>query len=143
MKKRKFDSLNLISYVILTLGLLVVIIPMYFMLISSLKDNSLTFSYPPELFPPLNKLSFKNYQYVLKNSPFSIYLINTIFVAFMTVLISTITSTTLAYSFARLYIPGKKYIFAFVLSIMMVPGLALIVPQFELAVTFRLVNNLW
>jgi multiple sugar transport system permease protein len=61
----------------------------------------------------------------------------------MTVLISTVVSSTLAYAFARLYIPGKNIIFWMVLAVMMVPGLALIVPQFELAVRFHLVNNLW
>ncbi len=137
------DPLKVTSYILLTFGLLFVIIPMFYMVISAFKDNAHTFSYPPVLFPPFSELTISNFVYVFNQTKFFTYFLNTIFVATMTVLISIVISTSLAYGFARLYIPGKKIIFAFVLSIMMIPGLAMIVPQFELAVKFHLVNNLW
>lgn len=142
-KKGRIDFLKSISYVLLSLGSLFVIIPMYYMIISSFKYNDATFTYPPVIFPSFNELTTSNFSYVFSNSPFFLYLWNTIFVAVMTVLISTIISSTLAYVFSRLYFPFKNVLFWMVLSIMMVPGLALIVPQFELAVRLKLVNNLW
>jgi len=132
------DPLKVVSYIVLSLGTLFVIVPMFYMIISSLKYNDQTFSYPPVLFPGWSEITVSNFTYVFRETIFFTYFFNTIFVA-----ISIAISTTLAYSFARLYIPGKKYIFAFVLSIMMIPGLAMIVPQFELAVKLHLVNKLW
>ena len=39
---KKIDNLKIISYIVLTLGLLVVIIPMFYMVVSAFKDNELT-----------------------------------------------------------------------------------------------------
>lgn len=143
MHHKKIDIMKMASYIILTLGLVFVLLPMVYMLVSAFKDNELTFTYPPELFPSIDELTLDNFRYIFDNTKFWTYLGNTILVASMTVLISIVISTTLGYVFARLYIPGKKYIFGFLLSIMMIPGLALIVPQFELAVRFNLYNSIW
>jgi multiple sugar transport system permease protein len=113
------------------------------MIISSLKDNKSTFSYPPKLFPKLNEITFENYEFVLNIENFSRYFTNTLFVAFMTVFISAVISSLLAYSFARFKFPGKKILYSLMICVMLIPGLAMIIPQFEMAVKFDLVNNLW
>jgi len=141
-KKRRL-IFEVIKYSITALGLLIMVIPMYYMIVSALKDNATTFIYPPDFFPSLKILDFRNFQYIIENVLFLRYLLNTLFVAFMTVLLSGIISSLLAYSFARLNIPGKKIVFGIIISIMLVPGLALIVPQFELASWFKLTNKLW
>ncbi|PKL00652.1 MAG: carbohydrate ABC transporter permease [Tenericutes bacterium HGW-Tenericutes-1] len=145
MKKnhKMTDKMMIPRYIILTLGLLIMIVPMLYMVLSSLKDNDKTFIYPPVLFPSLSELSLNNYQYILENVTFFRYLGNTLFVAIMTVLIAIVVSTTLAYSFARLDIPGKKIVFGFIISVMLLPGLAMIIPQFELAARMKLINNIW
>lgn len=137
------DLQKVFRHVLLTLGLLITIIPMGYMIISSLKENINIFSYPPKLFPKLSELTIGNYIYILENENFFTYLLNTLFVASMTVLISAFLSSMLAYSFARLDIPGKKILFGMIISVMLIPGLAAIIPQFELAVRFKLVNTLW
>ncbi len=129
------------NYVLLFLGLIVMVIPMVFMISSSLKPNQEVFSYPPSFISENSTL--QNYLYVIRNTKFLTYLMNTVFVSVMTVAISTVLATTLGYSFARLRIPGKKILFSFVIAIMLIPGLAAIIPQFELAVTFGVVNKLW
>lgn len=130
-------------YVLLVVGFSIVVIPMLYMIISSLKDNNTTFLYPPVLFPKWDAITFSNYTYILQNVDFFKYLFNTILVASATVVISGVFSTLLAYSFARLKIPGKKILFAFILSVMLIPGLAMIIPQFEMAARMGLVNKLW
>ena len=132
---------NLSKYLLLSLGLVIVIIPMFYMITSSMKPNLEVFQYPPRLFP--KQWTLENYVYVMNNTKFMRYLLNTIFVSLMTVLISTILASTLAYSFARLHIPGKKIIFGFVIAIMLIPGLAAVIPQFELAAQLGLTNSLW
>jgi len=133
---------EIFKYTVTILGLLIMIIPMYYMIISALKDNATTFIYPPNLFPRLSLLDFRNFIYIFENTIFFRYLWNTLIVAFISVIMSAVFSSLLAYAFARLHIPGKKVIFAVIISIMLVPGLALIVPQFELASMFKLTNKL-
>ncbi|HCT63010.1 MAG TPA: carbohydrate ABC transporter permease [Erysipelotrichaceae bacterium] len=141
--QHKRNRMMYFRYAILILGIFIVVIPMIYMVISSLKDNSVTFIYPPILFPPFNELTLGNYKYILENVMFFRYLFNTIFVSTATVVIAAIISSLLAYSFARLKIPGKKIIFGFLISIMLIPGLAMIIPQFELAAFFGLIDNTW
>ncbi len=142
-KKKKIDRFNVLRYILLSIGLLVMVLPMVYMLTSSLKDNDSTFLYPPVLFPSWDELNFSNYLYILESVPFFRYLGNTLFVALMTVAIAIAVSSTLAYSFARLNIPGKKLVYGFIISIMLLPGLAMIIPQFELASRMKLINNIW
>ncbi|MBU1093208.1 MAG: carbohydrate ABC transporter permease [Firmicutes bacterium] len=142
-KAKNMDTFMIIRYVLLILGVMIMVIPMFYMVVSSLKDNATTFIYPPVLFPKFSAITFENYKYILDNVIFFRYLFNTIFVASMTVLISALVSSLLAYSFARLDIPGKKIIYGFIISIMLIPGLAMIVPQFELAAYFGLINKTW
>ena len=139
-KRIRYD---LIIYILLILGLTVTVIPMLYMITSSFKSNATTFSYPPKIFPDLDEITFSNYLYVLKNVPFFKYLYNTVFVSAMTVIISGITSSLLAFSFARFKFPLKKLLFSLIIAVMLIPGLSLIVPQFEMAVKFKLINNLW
>lgn len=141
--QHKRNRMMYFRYAILILGIFIVVIPMIYMVISSLKDNSVTFIYPPILFPPFNELTLGNYKYILENVMFFRYLFNTIFVSSATVVIAAIISSLLAYSFARLKIPGKKIIFGLLISIMLIPGLAMIIPQFELAAFFGLIDNTW
>lgn len=142
-KNKIKDKMMIPRYIILSVGLLIMIVPMLYMFLSSLKENDKTFIYPPVLFPPLSELSLTNYAYIFENVKFFRYLGNTVFVAIMTVLIAIVVSSTLAYSFARLAIPGKKIVFGFVISVMLLPGLAMIIPQFELAARMKLINNIW
>ncbi len=128
---------------LLLIGLMIVVIPMVYMVISSLKENSQTFTYPPVLFPKKGMLTIENYIYVIMNTAILRYMVNTIFVSLMTVLISSLVASLLAYAFARLPIPFKNIFYAMIISVMLIPGLAMIVPQFELAVRFNLMNSLW
>lgn len=141
-QKHKID-LMVIRYLLLLLGVFITVIPMFYMVISSLKENNKTFLYPPVLFPELKEITLSNYAYILDNVNFYKYLFNTIFVAGMTVIIAGVISSLLAYSFARLKIPGKKILFGCIISIMLIPGMAMIIPQFELAARFGLIDNSW
>lgn len=130
-------------YTLLICGLMITIIPMYYMIISSLKDNRSTFTYPPKLFPDLDEINIGNYGYILSNTTFFKYLINTLLVAFVTVFVAAIISSMLAFCFARFDFIGKKTLFSMIIAVMLIPGLAMIIPQFEMAVQFKLINNLW
>ena len=143
MKKKKVSLSMLYRYILLISGLFITVFPLIFMLISALKDNKATFSYPLKIFSNINELTLYNFKYILLKEKFFLYLFNTLFVAFMTVIIAAIASSMLAYCLARFNFPGKNILYGSIISVMLIPGLAMIIPQFEIAVKFHLLNNLW
>lgn len=135
-------SLNF-RYVLLLVGLFIMVLPMIYMITSSLRPNNQTFSYPPRIFPGISQLTFENYQYVLFKQNFFRYLANTLYVAVISTFLSALLSSMLAYCISRHSFPGRNLLYGIIITIMLIPGLAMLVPQFELAVAFRLVDNLW
>lgn len=142
---KKLKSIGLLNfrYVVLLAGLLVMVLPMVYMITSSLRPNNQTFSYPPRIFPGVSQLTLENYQYVLLKQNFFVYLLNTLYVAVVSTLLSALLASMLAYCISRHSFPGRNLLYGTIITVMLIPGLAMLVPQFELAVAFRLVDNLW
>ncbi len=141
--KRTLSSPMLIRYLLLLLGLTIMITPMIYMITSSLRPNSLTFAYPPKIFPDLSEFTIENYRYILFEQNFSRYMLNTLYVAGAATILPAIISSMLAYCISRFRFPGRNILYGTIITTMLIPGLAMLVPQFELAVTFKLVDNLW
>lgn len=143
-KRRKpFSYPQAACYLLLVLGVLVMVTPMVYMLSSSLRPNGMAFSYPPKIIPPVHELTLENYSYVLFRQNFVGYLINTLAVAASTTLLAAMISSMLAYCIARFRFFGRNFLYGAIIATMLIPGLAMLVPQFELAVSFKLVNTLW
>ncbi len=133
----------LLRYLLLLLGLSVMVTPMVYMLTSSLRPNGMTFTYPPQILPTGAETTFENYEYVLTRQKFFTYLGNTVYVAAATTALSAFISSMLAYCISRFRFPGRNVLYGMIITTMLIPGLAMIVPQFELAFTFGLIDNLW
>ena len=58
------------------------------------------------------------------------FLMNTLFLTIMSVIGTVISSSLVAYAFARLRWPGKNLLFVVLLATMMVPGAVTLMPQF-------------
>lgn len=143
-KRRKpFPRAQAACYLLLLLGLFVMVTPMVYMLSSSLRPNGMAFSWPPRILPAADELTLDNYRYVLFRQNFFTYLLNTLAVAASTTLLAAAVSSMLGYCISRFRFPGRDVLYGAVITTMLIPGLAMLVPQFELAVTFRLVDTLW
>jgi len=138
---RSRASLRL-RYLLLLAGAVIVTFPMVYMLSSSLRPNALTFTYPPRILPALEELTLKNYAYILSSSSFFRYLFNTLFTAMVSTVSTALIASMLAFCIARFRFRGRKFLFSTIIAVMLIPGLALIVPQFELAVRMNLMNTL-
>ncbi len=138
----RLDIARLFISILLLAGLLVTVTPMVYMITTSLRPNSALFEYPPRLLPRPATLTLENYRYVLLAVHFHRQLCNSIIVTAATVVISALASSSLAFCFARFAFPGRRLAFTLVMATMIVPGLTLILPQFELAVALGLTNTL-
>lgn len=117
-----------ILHVVLMLGSLMFVMPLIFMVSTSLKASRQIAKFPPELIP--NPFIWGNYPDVFIYAPMFKYLLNTIFLIIPAVFGAVITSSLAAYAFARLRAPGKTIIFYMLLSTMMLPGVVTMIPTY-------------
>lgn len=141
MKIRKSRS-NLWTYIILTVVLLIMVFPFYWMIVTSLSKPENLFSFPPKLIPDFQ---FKNYVEMWKNSPEGVswwrYITNTLIVAGLTTLLSLINSSLAGFAFAKLKFPGKNKIFIAILGVMMIPGELLLIPNYVTLARLNWLNS--
>jgi len=131
---------RILTYTLLTAGIVIVALPFWYMLITSIKPQSLIFEMPPKLWP--SEVTLKNYTEALGKDLFGLYFLNSLFVAITSTGATIIISSLLAYAFARLEFPGREAIFYIFLLGMMIPPVMLIIPQFIVAKFLNLYNTL-
>jgi multiple sugar transport system permease protein len=106
----------------------IVIIPLVWMVASSLKSNSAIFVYPPQLVPthPL----FSNYQKAFDYIPFWLYFRNSVIVSAATICGILFSCVPAAYAFSILRWRGRDLVFFVVLASIMLPFQVLMVPLY-------------
>jgi multiple sugar transport system permease protein len=130
-RKQIFNVVKrIVSHLILIAGSFFFVVPLLYMISTSLKATRQIAKFPPELIP--NPFIWGNYPDVFTYAPFFQYLLNTLFIIIPTVVGASITSALAAYAFARLHAPGKKWIFMILLSTMMLPGVVTMIPTYIL-----------
>ncbi len=115
------------NVLVLVLGL-ACLFPFLWMLRSSLMSNIEINTYPPLLWP--SAPHWENYPSVMEAFPFGRYLLNTLIIALPSLVGVLLTSSMAAYALARVDFPGRRVIFALVISSMLMPGAVTIIPIF-------------
>jgi len=119
---------SLFSHTVLMIGSAFFIMPLIFMVSTSLKASRQIAKFPPELIP--NPFIWGNYTAVFVYAPMHQYLLNTLFLILPAIFGASISSALAAYAFARLRAPGKNVIFYLLLSTMMLPGVVTMIPTY-------------
>ncbi|MBX3111187.1 MAG: carbohydrate ABC transporter permease [Fimbriimonadaceae bacterium] len=136
--RRKQDLLTkLVIYAVLTVMSAVYLLPLLWMISTSLKSDAQSVVSPPVWIPdPVMWQNFpKAFAYnaeKLGYVPFLIYARNTLLLVILTVSGAVASNAIVAYSFARLRWPGRDLVFNMTLATMMIPFPVLMVPTFAL-----------
>jgi multiple sugar transport system permease protein len=132
----------LMKHAILILAGGLMIYPLLWMIVSSLRANELIFR-EPGLW--LNSLEMSNYTdgWSALTHPFGHYMINSAIVVIGSILGNLISCSMAAYAFARLQFTGKKLFFGIMLLTIMLPFHVVIVPQYILFSQIGWVNTFW
>ena len=119
-----------VSYLLLGLLTLIFVLPILFMLVSSLKGADAIFEdlRSWRAFVPVGALSLDNIQYVFARGNFQRYAVNSVIITLVTVVLSIVVNSMAAFAMARLNWPGKRLIFAFVIAILIIPFEAIAIP---------------
>jgi multiple sugar transport system permease protein len=107
---------------------LLVISPFLWMILTSFKDMSEIYVYPPKWLP--EKFNFDNYVNAFTAAPFGRYYLNSLIVAFAVTLGQLITCSMAAFAFARLRFKGRDILFYIFLGTMMIPYNVTMIPSF-------------
>ncbi len=109
-----------VNYAFLIIVAFTVLLPFYWMLISSVKSMTEYMRNPPTLFP--ETFVFENYIWAFKTANLWKLFFNTVFVGVVSTGLSLIITILSAFAFARLEFKGREALFAALLATMMIPG---------------------
>ncbi|MGB3328235.1 MAG: carbohydrate ABC transporter permease, partial [Thermomicrobiales bacterium] len=145
-KGKRFRSDQLLGWVFLAFLLAYAVIPMLWMLSTSLKTQFGALQQPPRWIPPNPTLE----QYRLLLSPFNSvgqdflrYLLNSLWVSTATTILGVLVAVPAAYAFSRFRFPGRNALFFTVLVRNMFPLVVFLIPLFILMKNLHLVNTHW
>ena len=117
-----------VLYLFLTAGSLVMALPLIWMILTSFKTYEEANAPQLVWFPSDPQLTA--YTQILQDADFLRAYANSIFVTALAVLGTLISVSAVAYAFSRIEWPGRNVVFFLMLSTMMIPFQALIVPQY-------------
>lgn len=86
------------------------------------------FTTSPSIIP--KSATLENFKYIFFNSNYLLYIRNTVLLMVGTTAGTLLSSSFVAYPLARMEFPGKNMIFAIIVGTMMIPNIALIIPQY-------------
>jgi multiple sugar transport system permease protein len=119
---------------------LLFLVPFYWVVVTSLNPDSSMYSFPPSLVP---HFYWANYVRAWHAAPWLRYLGNTLLIAGCTVVLCVLTSLLAGFAFGVMRFPGRKVLFALVLSVLMVPQVALLIPDFQIASFLGWLDTYW
>lgn len=122
-----------ILFIALCVLALLLLLPLFWMLLTSFKQSSDVFSDPPKWIPFLQfQPTLQAYRDVWTQVSFARYTLNSVFIALCVTAGQVFTSSLAAYAFARLRFPGRDPIFLAYLGTLMVPGAVTVIPIYIL-----------
>lgn len=124
--RRSLESVAI--YGLLALGTILTLIPVVWMVSTSLKTPDRVFTYPIEWVP--NGFHWENYVSALTARPFGLYLVNSVLQSTVSMVISVTLCSAAGYSFAHFHYPGRTLMFVLVLSTLMIPFEVIAVPLY-------------
>ena len=130
---------NFVIYTFLTLIAIYVIVPFYWMILTSLKS-------PRELNKPIQlpytlQPQWHNYVTAVKQANFKDTLLNTVIVGVVSSAGSLIITIFAAFAFSRLNFKGRDFIFSVFMATMMIPGEMLVVTNYITVVSVMHLKN--
>jgi multiple sugar transport system permease protein len=124
-------------HLVLVLLAFTMVLPFVWMVLTSLKPLK---EVGVENWLPTH-IQWSNYREVFSVIPFARFYWNSIFIAAWVTFLQTFTSSLAAFSFARLQWPGRDKVFLLYLATLMLPGLVMMIPNYQIMIKLHLVDT--
>lgn len=132
-------TLSMLQTLLAIFVTLLMLFPIYWMIISSLKTSEELLLAVPTLWP--KTFQFSNYSDVLKMAPFGLYIFNTLVMTIGRMSLQLIIGIFAAYGFAKGKFRGKNFFFIVVLGALMIPIQVTFVPIYVMLAKFNWLNT--
>ena len=129
IKKNTAQLIKKLAIYILLIGIsAVMIVPFLWMISTALKADPNVFRFPPQWIP--NPLVWTNFMEIWKLMPLLLFFQNSLIITFACIVGVVISSSLVAYGFARLRFPGRDILFTVLIATMMISMYVVLIPRY-------------
>lgn len=128
-------------WLLLALGAIPMLLPFYWMLITTFKPQTEIMQIPVTWWP--NTFTLKHWHDAFQVSNFGRYFANSLFITVMIIVGNLLSSAMAGYLFAKFKFRGRELLFILVLGSLMVPFYVPLIPLYDLMVRFHWDNSYW
>lgn len=139
-KKNNQIVTRVASYSILLIMTCLIIIPILWMISTSLKSEDAIWDTPIEVIP--SDPTLFNFKSLWSTHPFLQYLKNSLIVVSSSTVISVAVSTFAGYGISRFKFRGRSTYMAFLLATQLFPSIMLLIPYYKIFMTLGLIDNI-
>jgi len=132
---------RIVGYAVMILAAAALLMPFFWMIMSSLKTPNDVFSAPVKWFP--ETWVWSNYIDIWTQSGMLTWIRNTLVLAVVVTFLQVLTGSFAAYGFSRMRFPGRDVLFLVYIGTIAVPWQSYMIPQFILLSNAKVSNTLW
>ncbi|WP_299484287.1 carbohydrate ABC transporter permease [uncultured Roseibium sp.] len=130
---------QILRWLILFLGGLLMVAPIAYMISTSLKWPHEI--YNVKLIP--DEPHLENYTYVLEDGRFYLWFLNSIIIALITTVCNLFFDSLVGYTLCKFRFPGRYIVFIAILSTLMIPTEMLVIPWYMMSQAFGWLDSYW
>ncbi|MCW1412664.1 carbohydrate ABC transporter permease [Rhizobium sp. 1AS11] len=130
---------SLITYLVLAFFVVLALFPFFYMVSLSLQSDADLFSGVPVIIP--SDLRFSNYITIWDKAPFARFIVNSFVIAGGITVLHLLFDPLIGYVFAKLEFPGRRFMFAALLSTLMLPFFIRMIPLYILTAELGWLNT--
>jgi multiple sugar transport system permease protein len=138
---RRSRPARLLGYAALLVAAAALLLPFYWMVMSSLKSNNDVYTIPIRWLP--DPVVWQNYVDIWHKADLTTWLKNTLVLSAAVTFLQVLTGSFAAYGFAKVRFPGRNVLFLAYIGTIAVPWQSYMIPQFILMSKLRLPDTLW
>lgn len=126
-------------YLVASLGAFLTILPFLWMILSSIRNNSEIFRYPPTIIPDV--IRFDNYSKLLEMWPFGTWYLNSVLITVISTIAVLFFSSLAGFGFAKYEFKGRRVMFAILIGSTMIPFQLILIPLFIEVSRLKMINS--
>ena len=132
---------RVIHYAIMVMITVLMLMPIGWMLGTSMRQSKESFVLPPSFWP--TQFNLDNFKQVFHAIPILKFAWNSLFITFLAAAFMVLFTSMAAYAFARINFKGNNILFIFMLAGLMIPVQSIIVPVFLIIRKLNLIDTKW
>ncbi len=137
--KKPANMGQILRWMVLFLGGILMIAPIVYMISTSLKWPHEV--YNVNLIP--EEPTIENYTYVLEDGRFYLWFVNSIIIALITTVSNLFFDSLVGYTLCKFRFPGRYIVFIAILSTLMIPTEMLVIPWYTMSQAFGWLDSYW